>query len=231
MVRLLWNVFRLVTAIAVVFAIIVQSSAVAGAAEGDWDPTQYYTLFGIQSYLIGAVVFVWAFRRRNAPPSRLLDLFRGASAVYLTVTFFAVLLLDQSPFPSDVDVPLVDLLLHWIFPVIVVADWILFPPDTKLRYSDAGRWLVYPVVWIAFTLIRGAADGWYPYPVLDPADGGYGMVAVAAVGMIAALLAVSVMYIWLANWRAAMTPPRSDPLEEPRASVPAEPPGWERPLP
>ena len=90
-------------------------------------------------------------------------------------------------FLSDVDVslqlPSVDLLLHKIFPVIVVLDWILFPPMTRLRYTDALRWLVYPVVWLAFTLIRGAADGWYPYPFLDPTDGGYGMVAVVVVGI------------------------------------------------
>ena len=190
MVRLLWNVLRLVTAIAVVFAIIIQSSAVAGAVEGDFDPTRYYAYFTIQSNLIGAVVFIWAFRRRNAPPSRTLDLFRGAAAAYLTVTFFVVIF-----FLSEVDVglqlPWVDVLLHKVFPVIVVLDWILFPPATLLRYTDALRWFIYPLVWLAFTLVRGAADGWYPYPFLDPANGGYGMVALMVVGITIGFLAIS----------------------------------------
>ena len=231
MVRLLWNVVRLITAILVVFAIIVQSSAVSGGAAREWDPSKYYTLFSIQAYLIGSLVLVWAFRRRNALPSRMLDLFRGASVAYVTISSVFAIVAIQSPFPADVDVPMVDLLLQYVFPLFLIVDWILFPPDTKLRYTDAARWLVYPVIWIAFTLIRGASDGWYPYPVLDPTDGGYGMVAVVAVGMLGALAALSVISIWLGNWRGSMTTPRSDPLEEPRAAAPPEPPGWEQPPP
>lgn len=232
MVRLAWNIFRLLTAIAVIFAIIVLSSAVSGGAAREWDPSKYYTLFSIQAYLIAAIVFIWAFRRRNAPPSRLLDLFRGASTAYVTVASLIAIAAIQSPFPADVDVPMVELLLQWIFPIVLIADWLLFPPDTTLRWSDALRWLVYPLIWIAFTLIRGASDGWYPVPMLDPSDGGYGMVVVVAVGFVAALAVASVLLIWLGNLRAGMASPR-DPgtLEEPRAAEPAEAPGWERPLP
>ena len=64
----------------------------------------------------------------------------------------------------------VDVVLHKIFPVIVILDWILYPPGTELRYRDALRWLIYPLVLLGFTLVRGAADGWYPYPFLDPAN-------------------------------------------------------------
>jgi hypothetical protein len=221
--KLLWNTVRLLSAAVVLLAIVVQSSALAG--EGIFDPTRFYAFFTIQSNLIGVVALVWAFRRRNAPPSRGLNLFRGASAAYLTVTFFVVIL-----FLSDVDVGLqlmwVDIVLHKIFPVIVVLDWILFPPGTQLRYSDALRWLIYPLVWLGFTLVRGAADGWYPYPFLDPANGGYGMVAVVVVGIITGFLGLSAAYVWLGNWRSsrARTPEAAD-LREPMPAVPPEPPG------
>ena len=34
-------------------------------------------------------------------------------------------------------------------------------------------WLhvLYPVVWIAVVLVRGATDGWVPYPFLNPEQG------------------------------------------------------------
>ena len=38
-------------------------------------------------------------------------------------------------------------------------------------------------------MVRGALTGWYPYPFLDPADGGYGPVAVT----VAAILAFGVL--------------------------------------
>ena len=49
------------------------------------------------------------------------------------------------------------------------------------------------MAWTVFTLVRGAIDGWYPYPFLDPANGGYGTVALYAIAIMALLLGV----IWL----------------------------------
>jgi hypothetical protein len=225
----LWQVVRLLAVLAAFLAIVTASSAAAANAVeggGQFDPTRFYAYFTIQSNLIGIVALLWAFRRRNAPPSRALDLFRGAAAAYLTVTFFVVIL-----FLQDVDVqlqvPWIDAVLHRIFPVIVVLDWLIDPPDTRLRYRDALIWLIYPLVWLGFTLVRGAADGWYPYPFLDPANGGYGVVAAYVVGITLGFLALSAVYIWLGNWRSERSRPRDD-LQEPRPAVPPEPPGWER---
>jgi hypothetical protein len=225
----LWNVVRILAALGAALAIVVASSAAAANAVdagGQFDPTRFYAYFTIQSNLIGIVALLWAFRRRNAPPSRALDLFRGAAAAYLTMTFFVVIF-----FLQDVDVQLqvvwIDAVLHRIFPIIVVLDWLIDPPDTQLRYRDALLWTIYPVVWLVFTLVRGAADGWYPYPFLDPANGGYGSVAVMVVGITVGFLALSALYIWLGNWRRDRTTPRDD-LQEPHPAEPPEPPGWER---
>ena len=226
----LWQVVRLVACLATFLTIVIASSFAASAAVdagGQFDPTRFYAYFTIQSNLIGIVALLWAFQRRNAPPSRGLDLFRGAAAAYLTVTFFVVIF-----FLQDVDVqlqvPWIDAMLHRVFPAFVVLDWLIDPPDTRPRYRDALLWLIYPLIWLAFTLVRGAADGWYPYPFLDPADGGYGMVAVVVVGISIGFLLLSAFYIWLGNWRSSQTTPRDD-LEEPRSAIPPEPPGWEHP--
>jgi hypothetical protein len=226
-----WNVLRLVAAIGVVLTIVIASSAAAATAVeagGQFDPTRFYAYFTIQSNLIGVVALLMAFRRRNAPPSRGLDLLRGAAAAYLTVTFFVVILFLQDE-DLQLQVVWIDAVLHRIFPVIVVLDWLIDPPDTRLRYRDALLWLIYPLMWLGFTIVRGASDGWYPYPFLDPANGGYGAVAAMVVGITVGFLLLAALYIWLGNWRSQRTTPR-DPtqLEEPRAAEPPEPPGWER---
>ena len=64
---MLWNVVRLVAAVVAALAIVVQSSAVANGVD-EWDPSHFYANFTIQSSLIGIVVLVWAFRRRNSAP-------------------------------------------------------------------------------------------------------------------------------------------------------------------
>ena len=58
---------------------------------------------------------------------------------------------------------------------------------TRLSVRDGLLWLAFPLAWTGVTLVRGALDGWYPYPFLDPANGGYGQVAVIAVAITAGL--------------------------------------------
>jgi hypothetical protein len=98
----------------------------------------------------------------------------------------------------------VDIVLHKIFPIVVVADWILDPPTpaTRLSVRDGLLWLVFPIAWVIVTLARGAVDGWYPYPFLDPANGGYGQVAITAVAITIGFLIVSGITLALGNRKA-----------------------------
>jgi hypothetical protein len=129
-----------------------------------------------------------------------LEALRGAAALYLTVTFVVVIL-----FLSGEDVQLslqwVDFALHKFFPVVVVVDWLIDPPTTRLAWRTALLWLAYPLAWVTLTLVRGAADGWYPYPFLDPANGGYGSVAVYFVTILVFFLVIGAVLIALGNLR------------------------------
>ena len=62
---------------------------------------------------------------------------------------------------SGVDVQLqlvwVDIVLHKIFPFIVVLDWIVDPPTTRLTSRDTLLWLAYPLVWMVTMAFK-------PYP-------------------------------------------------------------------
>jgi hypothetical protein len=193
------TVVRLVGVLAVVAAIVAQAKV--GIDAGVFDPTRFFAYFTIQSNLIGVVALLLVLASRGGERSRGLELLRGAAAVYLSVTFVVVIVLL-----SNVDVglqlPWVDFVLHKVFPVIVVADWLLDPPHQRLDIRDTLYWLVYPLIWTVFTLVRGANDGWYPYPFLDPANGGYGSVAVAIVGMLAGFLVLSALFVALGNARS-----------------------------
>ena len=183
----------------VVVAIVAQ--AILLADEGVFDATRFFAFFTIQSNLIGVAAFAWLVASRGRPRTRGLELLRGASAVYLTITFFVVIFLL-----SGVDVQLqlgwVDFVLHKLFPVVVVLDWVLDPPRTRLTYRDALLWLAYPLAWTALTIIRGAIDGWYPYPFLNPANGGYGQVAVMVVAITAAFLLIAAITVLIGNRRS-----------------------------
>jgi hypothetical protein len=77
-------------------------------------------------------------------------------------------------------------------PVAVMADWLIAPPHGPLPFRRVTLpFLIPPLTWTAFTLVRGALDGWYPYPFLNPANGGYGTVALYAAGIFVLFLAVT----------------------------------------
>jgi hypothetical protein len=166
--------------------------------QGVFNPLNFFTFFTILSNLLAAAVFIGNGRRQLAGEAPLPDLLRGAAVVSMTVTYivFAVLLRDMQE-QLQTNVPWVDSVLHRVMPLVVMGDWLVDPPRRPITFRHAlVPWLAYPVVWTAFTLIRGEVDGRYPYPFMDPANGGYGVVALYSVAILALLVAV----IWVAAW-------------------------------
>ena len=192
------NIARVAFAGLVVVAIIVQIATVAAATEINF--VNFFSYFTIQSNLIGVAVLLAAAAAGSRPRSAGLDWWRGAASVYLTVTFVVVILLL-----SNVDVglqlPWVDFVLHKLFPVVVVADYILDPPQNRLAIRDGLLWLAYPLIWLVYTLIRGPIADWYPYPFLDPANGGYGSVAVTSIIILVAGAVLCWVFVAIANMR------------------------------
>ena len=76
----------------------------------------------------------------------------------------------------------------------------------RLTYRDALLWLAYPIVWTVATILRGAYDGWYPYPFLDPANGGYGKVAVTVVAVTIGFVVLAAASIAIGNARTTRAP-------------------------
>lgn len=90
-------------------------------------------------------------------------------------------------------------LLHYVVPAMVVIDWVAFDPRRAVRWRDGLWWLGYPVAYGAISIARAAwfptvADR-YPYPFLDPSQGGWAEVAAGMVPVIviSAVLAAGVI--------------------------------------
>ncbi len=65
-------------------------------------------------------------------------------------------------------------LLHTVVPVMTVVGWLLIGPRSIVSRRVAWLSVIFPVCWLAFTLIRGAIVHWYPYPFIDVTQIGYG---------------------------------------------------------
>jgi hypothetical protein len=191
-------VYRLGFGLLTVVAIAVQMASLASA--GTLDPLHYLTFFTILSNSIATILFLVGAARWRSPRSTTMDLLRGAAVVYMSITgaVFAVLLSGTN---VDTAIPWVNSVVHEVMPIVVVADWLLDPPEARLTLKQGALWLSFPLVWIIYELIRGAASGKYHYPFLNPANGGYGAVAFYCVAILVLMLVVCVVVVWLGNAR------------------------------
>jgi hypothetical protein len=96
--------------------------------------------------------------------------------------------------------PWVNFVLHMLMPVVVVADWLYQPSRTNLRIKQSPLLLIFPIIFVAYSLIRGPIVGWYPYPFLNPSKaGGYIGVALYCLGILVLFLILSKLLIYSGN--------------------------------
>ncbi|MEV4266000.1 Pr6Pr family membrane protein [Kribbella sp. NPDC049584] len=69
-----------------------------------------------------------------------------------------------------------DFLLHTAAPIVGVLGWLLFGPRGLADWRVVGWSIVFPLLWLVFTLVRGAFVGFYPYPFVNVDEHGYGRV-------------------------------------------------------
>ena len=86
---------------------------------------------------------------------------------------------------------LADKLLHVVVPLLAIVGWVAFGPRGKAESGLLWLSLIYPLGWLAYTLVRGAVADWYPYPFLDVGEQGYPRSLLACAGVAVLLLVLT----------------------------------------
>ena len=200
--RRTFGALRLIAGAAVLTAVVTQIADQLAAAA--FVPAQYFSYFTVQSSLVNVVVlFVggWlALRRRRDP--ELFTAVRMATVAYAGVTCVVYnALLRGLPVDGHVGPSWPGELLHVWVPIFIVVEWLLAPGRATLGWGRIGSAVVYPLAWLAFTLVRGVLTGWYPYPFLNP-DGPDGPVSVIAYVVAISAFIIGVAFVAVAISRA-----------------------------
>lgn len=174
--RVLVAVLRLAVALVVLAA--VAATAIDSASRTPLIPVNFFGYFTIQGNLLfAAVLLVTAVRSLSGrEEGALLSLVRGATTSYIIVVglVYNTLLVGLA---GGVALPWANTVMHLLFPVYGLLDWIFFTDRPPLPWRRLWVVTIYPILWLVVVLIRGATDGWVPYPFLDPSLG-YDRVAV-----------------------------------------------------
>lgn len=181
--KLVPGFLRLLAGLAILVAVIGQF--VYSAGRGPINFLNFFGYFTIQSNIITMVaVFASAYFifARKAQPSWVVFLRAIATTVIVLVGLVYNTLLSGASLAGSFDLRWSSDVLHVIIPIYALLDWVLFADRMKLAYNKLWLVLIYPIVWLVVILIRGATDGWVPYPFLDPATG-YGTVTIYCIAI------------------------------------------------
>lgn len=189
------RVCRALLALAALSAVGYDAAAGPGVSD-----TDYFSYFTVLSNLFAAAMLLYGALRAPRERSHTLELLRGAAVVYILTTGTVYLLLLSGHAPAY---PWVNAILHYLMPLAVTLDWLLDQPRAQL---DSARtvvlWMAFPLLYVLYTLARGAIVGWYPYFFVNPhRNGGYLLVAgdclAVGIGIVILILATT----WTGNRR------------------------------
>ena len=96
---------------------------------------------------------------------------------------------------------IVDELLHSIIPVLFIVLWFLSTSAPELKWKNIFPWLLYPVAYIIYVLIRGSFSGFYPYPFIDVSSLGYAKVLANCIGLLFFFLFLSASFAAVGRWK------------------------------
>jgi hypothetical protein len=203
---------RLVAALVAVVALVADFDYVQGfttfAAEN------WFSYFTTQSGMAGVVVLAASglHALRGGVEPALMAAVRAVVTSYVVVSgvVFGLIVLEASSQAYYVEVPWSSRLLHFVIPAYALLDWTLAPGRPRVTWKAVGWAMLFPVVWCAFTEIRGPRVGWYPYFFMDPAQVGVPFEIAAWMSLVAGVLAgVTTVVVALSRVRPA-GPPRRD---------------------
>jgi hypothetical protein len=69
-------------------------------------------------------------------------------------------------------------------PMAAVVDWFVDIPKNQIVFQATLLWLLCPIGYVTYSLIRGQIVGWYPYPFLNPGVHGNGSLALTSAGLL-----------------------------------------------
>ena len=159
----------------------------------------FFSFFTVLTNTLVVVVLSYALVKRDSPAKRffLAPPVSSAIAASIVVVSLAYNVLLRHLWSPEGFQFIADELLHDVMPVLFLIYWWRYVPKGTLRFKHIGAWVIYPLVYFAYVLLRGHLLGQYQYPFIDVATLGYPQVFVNAGGILAGFVLTALAVLGL----------------------------------
>ncbi|ALG27762.1 hypothetical protein AOZ07_01275 [Glutamicibacter halophytocola] len=191
-----FNLARILWALVTLAAIVATYADTA--SRGPVQPMNFFGYFTIQSnalvVAVGLVAGVAGLVKAERVPRWVVGLRALVCVCMVVVGLIYLTLLAPLGAAGGVPLPWANWVMHILGPLFVLGDWLLAKDRMALPYSAVFLILIYPLLWTGAVLVRGATDGWVPYPFLNP-DQGYGVISVYVVSIAVLFTGIAVLVV------------------------------------
>lgn len=159
----------------------------------------FFSFFTVLTNTLVVVVLSYALVNRESAAKRFFlapAVSSGIAASIVVVSLAYNLLLRHLWSPTGFQF-IADELLHDVMPLLFVIYWWRCVPKGTLRFKHIGGWVIYPLVYFGYVLLRGHLLGQYQYPFIDVDSLGYPQVFVNAGGILAGFVLIALAVVGL----------------------------------
>lgn len=158
---------------------------------------RFLAFFTIDTNIIVALCFTFIFLGNKTRLGRFFSKAGTITAitVYITIVGIVYNVILRSTWDPQGTQKLVDELLHSVIPALFIIFWLIFVPIEQLKWKNAFPWLIYPIIYMAYTIIHGSITKFYPYPFIDVNDLGYNKALWNAGGILLIIFLLSLALI------------------------------------
>jgi hypothetical protein len=163
----------------------------------------FFSYFTVLSNTLVATVLTCAATSRESTARRwfLQPWVSSGIAVSITVVSLAYNLLLRHLWHPQGWQWLADELLHDVMPLLFILYWWRCVPKGRLRVGHIGLWVIYPLAYFAYSLLRGHVLAVYPYPFIDVEKLGYPQVFINAGGLLLGFVLIALLLIGWDWWQ------------------------------
>lgn len=158
---------------------------------------RFFSFFTILTNSLVAIYFTLAIAKQK---NRYLSMLNKpgsltAVTVYITIVGLVYQIILRNTWEPTGAQMIVDELLHTIIPIGVIVFWYLYEDKSLVSYRQIPRWLIYPLLYLIYILIRGNVSNFYPYPFVDVGKLGISKVITNSIGLMVLIIVISASFI------------------------------------